>query len=474
MSGASARRPTLRGRLLRMVGWPLVAVLLASSFYDYYGALDRATDSQDLALERVAIALASRLDLDTDDTADDMAPHLARTVAAMQRANNANEADGKDRLRYLVLGEENLVIGGEPLLASWAAPNNRLDEARFRDWPGPGGTVRVVSYPHLSTSGQITVIVAETTRRRDAQARVVLLDTVLPDLALVVLALGLVYLGVHGGMLPLDRLRGTVAARAADDLSPVDDEGLAGELLPLVGAINRLMAHLRSSAESQQSFLSVAAHQLRTPLAGMQTQIELARKDADGEQRKRLDALHDAMLRMGRSTSQMLALARAGPQAVQAETFHSIDLQQLLEEAASSWLDFALANHVDLGFEARPALVRGSPWMLRELLGNLIHNAIRHCPPHGRVTVRSATAADGTSLLEVEDDGPGIPESERSKVFERFYQAPGAAHGGSGLGLAVVHEVALRHNATVTLTDREGGGLRVIVGFPVVAALSGD
>lgn len=473
MSTPARRRPTLRGRLLRMVGWPLVAVLLASSFYDYFGALDRATDSQDLALERVAIALASRLDLDADDTADDMAPHLARTIAAMQRANEMNEGGGKDRLRFLVLGEGALVIGGEPRLARWAAPNMRLDKATFRDWRDAEGTVRVVSYPHVSTAGQVTVIVAETTRRRDAQARVVLIDTVLPDLVLVVLALGLVYLGVHWGMRPLERLRGTVAARAADDLSPVDDEGLAGELLPLVGAINRLMAHLRSSAESQQAFLSVAAHQLRTPLAGMQTQIELARKDADGGQRKRLDALHEAMLRMGRSTSQMLALARAGPQAVQAEKFQTVDLQQLLEEAASSWLDFALANHVDLGFEARPALLRGSPWMLRELLGNLIHNAIRHCPPQGRVTVRSATIADGTSQLEVEDDGPGIPESERSKVFERFYQAPGAAHGGSGLGLAVVREVALRHNATVTLTDKASGGLRVIVSFPI-AALSGD
>ncbi len=457
-------RPTLRGRLLRTVGWPLVAVLLASSFYDYYGALDRATDSQDLALERVAIALASRLDLDADDTADDVTPHLARTVASMQRANEAN---GKDRLRYLVLGEEGGIVAGEPLLSPWASPNTQLDEPTFRDWPDRGGAVRVVSYPHLSTMGVVTVIVAETTHRREAQAQVVLIDTVIPDLALVVLALGLVYAGVHWGMRPLDRLRGTVALREVDDLSPVPDVGLPGELQPLVGSINRLMAHLRSSAESQQAFLSVAAHQLRTPLAGMQTQIELARRDADAHQRVRLDALHDALLRIGRSTSQMLALARAGPQAIQAETFHTVDLQQLLEESASTWLDFALANQVDLGFEAQPALVRGSSWMLRELLGNLIHNAIRHSPPQGRVTVRCATLAGGASVLEVEDEGPGIPVAERGKVFERFYQAPGAAQGGSGLGLAVVQEVALRHNAAVTLTDAAEKGLRVRVEFPL-------
>ena len=457
------KRITLRGRLLKTVGWPLVAVLLLSAFYDYYSALDRATDSQDLALERVAIALATSLDMDADAASgEDLAAHLARTVAAMQKAN------GEDQLRYLVEGDEGGVIGGDAALASWAAPSGHAEEASFRDWPHAGSNVRVVTYPHLSQTGVVTVVVSETTRRRDAQAQVVLIETVVPDLALVVLALGLVYVGVHWGMRPLDRLRHTVAARAADDLSPVSDDGLVGELLPLVSSINRLMTHLRSSAESQQAFLSVAAHQLRTPLAGMQTQIELARRDADAHQRVRLDALHEALLRIGRSTSQMLALARSGPQAIQAETFHAVDLQQLLEESASTWLDFALANQVDLGFEAQPALVRGSSWMLRELLGNLIHNAIRHSPPQGRVTVRCATAGDGASLVEVEDEGPGIPVAERGKVFERFYQAPGAAQGGSGLGLAVVQEVALRHNAIVTLTDGAGGkGLLVLVKFPV-------
>jgi two-component system sensor histidine kinase TctE len=469
MNPASGRRATLRGRLLRMVGWPLFAVLVLSAVYDYHGALDRATDSQDLALERMAIALASRLELDADDTGgDDLAPHLARMVLTMQRA------DAEDRLHYLVRGVDGHLIGDELALKDMASANPHLDKATFVDRVYLGRTLRVVTYPHQTSAGVVSVIVAETTRRRDAQAKVVLADTVLPDLILVVLALGLVYIGVHWGMKPLDRLRHAVSVREPDDLSPVPDDGLAGELLPLVGSINRLMAHLRDSAASQQAFLSVAAHQLRTPLAGMQTQIELARKDADPHQRVRLDALHGAMLRMGRSTSQMLALARSGPQAIQAETFQIVDLQPLLEEAASSWLDFALTAEVDLGFDAHPALVRGSAWMLSELIGNLIHNAIRHCPPQGRVTVRASTQADGTSVLEVEDDGPGIPVDERAKVFERFYQAAGAAQGGSGLGLAIVQEVALRHNATATLADRNPDhsdrrptGLRVIVRFPL-------
>ncbi|MDY0744313.1 sensor histidine kinase [Paucibacter sp. R3-3] len=471
MATKKTRRPTLRGRLLRTVGWPLVAVLLASSFYDYYSALDRATDSQDLALERICIALATRMDMDADD--DGLVPHLDRTMAAMQLT------DGRDRLHFLILGEGSSVIAGDPALAQLVDPAaDRAERSTFADHGHDRETLRVATFPHQSPRGPLTVVVAETTRRRDAQARVVLIDTVTPDLALVVLALGLVYLGVRWGMRPLDRLRGVVAARAPDDLSPLADDGLAGELLPLVRSINALVANLRASAESQQAFLSVAAHQLRTPLAGMQTQIELARKEAEPQQRARLDALHEAMQRIGRSTSQMLALARSGPQAIQAETFATVDLQQLLEESASSWLDFALASQVDLGYDAQPVLVHGSVWMLRELLGNLIHNAIRHSPPQGRVTVRCSTLADGASALEVEDEGPGIPPAERDKVFERFYQAPGAAQGGSGLGLAVVQEVALRHHATVTLSDAarptDDGlpGLRVSVRFPVAVGAS--
>ena len=461
-------RPTLRGRLLRTVGWPLLAVLLGSSVYDYFSALDHATDSQDLALERICIALASRLDMDADDRrGDDLAPHLNRTMAAMQNA------DDRERLHFLVLVDDGRPLAGDPDLAGLAQPVASAERASFADRRRGGKTLRVATFAHESTEGHVTVVVAETTRRRDAQARVVLIDTMVPDLALVVLALGLVYAGVRWGMRPLDRLRGTVAARAPDDLSPLADDGLAGELLPLVRSINALMANLRASAESQQAFLSVAAHQLRTPLAGMQTQIELAREEAEPKQRVRLDALHEAMLRISRSTSQMLALARSGPQAIQSETFAIVDLQQLLEESASTWLDFALAAQVDLGYDAQPTLVRGSVWMLRELLGNLIHNAIRHSPPQGRVTVRCSTQSEGASVLEVEDEGPGVPAAERARVFERFYQAPGAAQGGSGLGLAVVQEVALRHGASVTLADArpaaEGSsgppGLRVSVRF---------
>lgn len=453
--------PSLRGRLLRLLWWPLLAVLLLSAVYDYNQWADRARSNQDLALSRIAIALATRLDVDADDTHDDdVGPHLARTVQAMQ------QADGRDRLFFAVQDAKDNLLGGDARLMTLIAPPLG-DWAVFADTRWQGSDVRVVALPHRSPLGPVTVVVAETTERRVGQIHHVLVDTVVPNLVLLLLALSLVWLGVNFALAPLDRLSEQVEHRSQEDLGQIPESPLPSELKPLVVALNRLMAHLRASAQVQQAFLSNAAHQLRTPLAGVVNQIELVSREVDGEPRERLAGVQEALQRMTRSTHQMLALARSGPQAAAAEAAAPVDLAELLEDAASQWLDTALAAEVDLGFESQPAAVRGSAWMLHELLGNLIHNASRHSPPGGRVTVRCGSDASGGAWLEVEDEGPGIPPALRDKVFDRFFQAPGAAPGGSGLGLAIVREVAERHQAQVRLLDgAEGRGLRVRVEFP--------
>lgn len=453
--------PSLRGRLLRMLWWPLLTVLVLSAVYDYLQWSDRARANQDLALSRIAIALATRLDVDADDAHDDdLGPHLQRTVQAMQRA------DGRDQLYFAVADGHGAVLGGDARLLALVPPP-RADWAEFTDTRWAGEDVRVVALPHQSPVGPVTVVVAETTERRVAQTHHVLVDTVVPNLVLLLLALGLVWLGVNLALGPLDRLSEQVGERAPDDLSAMPESPLPSELKPLVGALNRLMGHLREAAQAQQAFLSNAAHQLRTPLAGVINQIELAARAADGPQRERLAAMQAALQRMTRSTHQMLALARSGPQAVAAETLHDVDLALLLEEGASLWLDPALAAGVDLGFETAPAVVWGSDWMLHELLGNLIHNAIRHSARGDHVTVRCGTATPGGAWLEVEDEGPGIPPALRDKVFDRFFQTPDAAPGGSGLGLSIVREVAERHHATVQLlAGGAGRGLLVRVTFP--------
>lgn len=457
----TGRHDSLRSRLLRRLWWPLLVVLVLSAAYEYDQALTRARDEQDLALRLVAIALASRLDVDADDARDDdLGWHLGRTMAAMQRA------DLTDRLVFVVVDSHRVVIGGDASLLP-LADAGVADSSPYADRQVNGQAMRVVTFPHPSPLGPVTVVVAETTHRRAQQAQRVLLDTVPPNLLLIALALLLVRTGVTRAMSPLDRLSESVAQRAPEDLSSLPLEPLPNEVLPLVGSINRLMTHVRTSVESQQAFLSNAAHQLRTPLAGVQTQIELALREATESQRQRLLKVQQALQRMVHMTHQMLALARSSAQATSVEDFESIDLRQLLEDAASAWLDQALAARVDLGFEAAPATARGSTWMLREMLGNLIDNAIRHSPMEGRVTVRCGCTDAGGPWLSVEDDGTGIPPDEHQKVLERFYQLPGAKPGGAGLGLAIVREVVQRHRAKLTLDCGEKGqGLAVRVEFP--------
>lgn len=462
MTTPPTRFDSLRARLLRRLWWPLLVVLVLSTVYEYHRALQRARDEQDLALRRVAIAIASRLDVDADDARDDdLGWHLGRTVAAMQRA------DSTDQLMFVVCDLHDAVIGGDASLLPLAR-GHTANTPPFADRTVHGASMRVATLAHTSPVGPITVVVAETTHRRALQARQVMLDTLPPNLLLIGLALLLVRTGVKRAMAPLDRLSGSLARRAPEDLGPLPLDHLPDELRPMVQSINRLMAHVRTSVESQQAFLSNAAHQLRTPLAGVQTQIELALRETTDEPKQRLLKVHQALQRLSHTTHQMLALARSSSQAASAEDFERIDLQSLLEDAATTWLDTALAAGVDLGFETTPAPVQGSPWMLRELLGNLIDNAVRHSPPGGEVTVRCGCTASGLPWLTVEDAGPGIPTAEHDKVFERFYQSPGARPGGAGLGLAIVREVALRHGATLTLGERtpQGPGLTVRVEFP--------
>ncbi|MDZ5460657.1 sensor histidine kinase [Azohydromonas lata] len=460
-SGAS-----LRARLLRRLWWPLLAVLLLSAVYDYLQAAQRAQDNQDLLLGRMAAALASRLDLDEDDARnDDPAPHLRRTVETMQAG------EGDDRLLFAVQGAEGRLLGGDAAVLALARPGAAAPS--FDDAAIGGHAVRVATWPHQAADGRVLVVIAETVVRRQAQVRGVLLDTLWPNLLLMALAMLLVHGGVRGAMAPLEALSREVGACAAEDLRPLAHAGLPRELAPLVLALNGLMAHLRRSAASQQAFLSNAAHQLRTPLAGVQTQIELALQDAQPAQRERLGAVSAALGRMARTTHQMLALARAGSDAVQVQDFTPLDLRELLEAAASEWLDAALAAQVDLGFDAEPATVCGSAWMLHELLNNLIHNALRHSPPNTAVTVRCGQGRDGLCRLSVEDAGPGIPSAQRARVFDRFYRPTNAKPGGAGLGLAIVREVAWRHGGEVSLETAPGGqGLLVCVTLPAVPAQS--
>ena len=241
------------------------------------------------------------------------------------------------------------------------------------------------------------------------------------------------------------------------------------EVQPLIHAMNELLRRLSLVLSAQQRFVADAAHQLRTPVAGIKTQTELALRLTDpAQQQQVLHQLHTATTRLSRLIHQLLALARTEPGAQAAHAMQPTDLGREMREAASEWVPKALQGNIDLGFEGpdEPLMVRGNAILLREMLGNLLDNAIRYSPPGSRVTVQ--VARRGTEVvLQVEDNGAGIPQDERERVFERFYRLLGTDADGCGLGLAIVREVAQAHGADVSLDSGAGGrGTAVRVRFP--------
>jgi two-component system sensor histidine kinase TctE len=296
-------------------------------------------------------------------------------------------------------------------------------------------------------------------------ARDILFSSLLPEILIAIATLVIVWFGVKRGLGPLARLSEEIKARSPGDLRAVAAAGAPEETQPLVSALNGLLQALAQASSNQQRFLANAAHQLRTPLAGLRAHTELAlAKPLPPEVRAELEQVHQATIRTARLANQLLALARAEPGARGKAA--ELNLKALAEAQADAWVHQALPRDVDLGFELDWAPVEGDEFLLREALANLVHNAIEYSPRGARVTVRTGRR-DGLSFAEVEDDGPGIPPAERERVLERFYRVPGTPGTGSGLGLAIVREIAAGHGALVSITDATGAkGCRVAITFP--------
>ena len=310
---------------------------------------------------------------------------------------------------------------------------------------------------------------------RSAEARGLLYVAATTNLLTAVAVVLAALVAVRFALLPLNQLGLRLEQHEVDRLRPLPLRLAPQETLPLLRAINRLMGRVRGAAEARQAFLDGTAHQLRTPLASLSAQVALLEREAlSPEAAARVAEVSLATRRLSHLAQQMLSLARAGADGDDAVALQPLALASLFEELASSQLDTALARQVDLGFDAGPAEVLGSAWLLRELLENLVSNALAHAPAGGRVTVRCHSPA-GHAVLEVDDDGPGIPVADRERVFARHVRLhPGQGHG-AGLGLAIVREIAHRHGAQVRIEDGpDGRGTRVRVDFPPLHRLSGN
>jgi two-component system sensor histidine kinase TctE len=324
--------------------------------------------------------------------------------------------------------------------------------------------VRVVSVQAPCGRSACTILVGETMVKREHLARDLLLQSLFPDFLIALATLIIVWYGVKWGLKPLARLSEEIKTRSAGDLRPIDAAAAPEETRPLVGALNGLLAEVSAASSHQQRFIADAAHQLRTPLAGLQAHTELALAQPMPQAcRAQLEQVHKATIRTARLANQLLALARAEPGARSVTA--TVDLKSIAGGEAEAWVRQSLARDIDLGFELEPAPVDGDVFLLREALSNLVHNALEYSPRGGRVTVRTGRR-NGHAFLEVEDDGPGIAPEERSRVLERFYRVPGTPGTGSGLGLAIVREIAASHAASISIADSASGGCRVEITFP--------
>ena len=326
-----------------------------------------------------------------------------------------------------------------------------------------GGEWRVYS----AALGAQVIQVAQAQEVRDRLAAATALRTLAPLLVLLPLLALLVWRMVGHGLAPLDRLARGVAARTPAALEPFPEAEVPAEALPLVRSLNELLERLRSALAAQRAFVADAAHELRTPLAALKLQVQLAQRAGDGDARR--EALVEVGTGLERAThlvQQLLLLAREEPDALAAAGTGPVSLAELVGQAVADLAPLAEARHIDLGATQvdERAVATGDAAALRTLLANLVDNAIRYTPGGGRVDV-AAGVADGQPFLEVTDNGPGIPAAERGRVFDRFYRRDGTAEPGTGLGLAIVKAIAERHRARVTMEDAAGGGLVVRVEF---------
>jgi two-component system sensor histidine kinase TctE len=422
----------------------------------YFLSLEPASEAYDQALVDVGIALGERIRSSGDSVLFDL-PGAAEQVL---------RTDKYDTIYYHLRRPDGSALAGDPGLPPIPAGQQPEDgviayDGTYRDQP-----IRVVALL-VPCGGQVcTVQVAETTNKRRKLARNIVISSLVPELLITVVTLALVWFGVKRGLAPLQHLSDEIRARSARDLRPIDPGQAPEEARPLVGALNQLFGQVAGASSNQQRFLANAAHQLRTPLAGLQAHTEIALAQAMPEEnRAQLEQVHRATIRTARLANQLLALARAEPGGSRLDAA-PVNLRAVVEDAADEWVHRAMAREIDLGFELADVEVQGDALLLREALANLIHNALEYSPAGARVTVRTGKRNE-LPFLEVEDDGPGIPEGDREQVLERFYRVAGTPGTGSGLGLSIVREIAAAHRADIVIGAGEGGrGCRVGLTFP--------
>lgn len=438
------KKRSLKTEILLRLAIPLIFFISVESILSYFVTLHHVDVAYDRWLLDSARSLTQEIKVREGQVFVELPP------AALE----IFKWDESDKTYFKIISEEKGMLTGDKFVPEPFDVETDWTRPVFFDDEMYGEPVRVVSMliTRENTPEKVFVHVAETLNKRRNMMMDILLADLLPQMALVLLAGIYLVVGVKRGLQPLHVLADEISQRSSRDLRPIPEQHVFLEVRALTNTINDLLERLGLAIATQQRFIANAAHQLRTPLAGLKLQVERALREQD------LPAMKPALMqiqgcadRMSHLTTQLLILARSEPIDGEYE-LRPVDLCKLARETCMDWVPKALQRHMELSFEGsnRSLFVRGDEVLLRELLANLLDNAICYGHDQGNIAVK--VEGYPSPCLSIEDDGPGIPEVEMDRIFERFYRIPGSPGDGCGLGLAIVKEIADLHKARLTLS----------------------
>lgn len=450
-------KSSIRINLLKWLIAPLLAINLIGAGLTYWLAWMPAQIAFDQSLADAAWALIPRLREVQGEISIDLP----------QQAEQVLRVDHFDAIYFIVRKANGQIIAGDQDFPQLVFPQKLSDPLAY-DGTMRGEPVRIIALNAIIGSEPVYIGVAETLRKRIHIRTTFFVALLILESVLALVSVAIAWLAVTKGLLPLRKMQTDLNSRSHNDLSPLSEESISQELRPVVSAINNLLNKLQAGAAAQQTFLANIAHQLRTPLTGLKMQIEWIqhRYAADSETAHSANLMMSSTERMVRQTNQLLALARAEPSQFERQRLEVVELDRLVEESIQHFVEEADKKHIDLGFDLHSTQVMGDRFLLRDMIDNLIDNAIRYSPQNSTVTV-SCCQNENHGVLTVEDSGPGIAASERDLIFNRFYRLNDKV-AGSGLGLAIVRDIVRDHGAEIVLkSGAQGKGTIFVVQFPL-------
>ncbi len=442
----------------RLVFWlaiPLMLLALCGALVHYFNSIAPGVISSDRRLKDASNALMAHLLIRDGQV----------TLGAGTGANGQPSLPAPDLIKYALRDAQGRLLAGDAQLPV-AFMNSQTSQLFAMSQVGHR-SLRTLITRFDTRTGVVFITVADMRPASEPAARLGFMSTLLWDFVQLDVTLVLVWVGIQLGLRPVKRLRNEIAERSPLDLRPIVESSVPREIVPVVVTLNRLFTMLRTAVQSQQLFIANTAHQLRTPITGMQAQLDLLVAEPAAQPIKdRLTTLQEGIRQLAHSANQLLTLARADPAANIAAKNQAVDLKVIVGEVVAKFFDRALRLDIDLGVEATSVTIHADPSLLDDLLSNLVDNALKYTPAGGRVTA-SAGVRNGKPFLAVEDTGPGIPAAERQRVRQRFYRSPNSPGHGSGLGLAIVDEIARLYGASMSIeTGTAGLGAKVQLQFP--------